>query len=125
MRVGALNVGTMHPFQSVMCLVTIWPMTRWKGNKAQELGRGYKLLHGGANEQGQNGVGIVKSKEMKDNLIMPIPFAKPIWVPGSQIQSEVIPGYATGDMSGPRPRSLHRHVDRQDRIRSVSSTTQR
>ena len=40
--------------------------TRWKGNKAKELGDGYKLFYSGANEQGRNGVGIVLSREMKN-----------------------------------------------------------
>ena len=42
--------------------------TRWKGNKAKELGDGYKLFYSGANEQGRNGVGIVLSGEMKNAL---------------------------------------------------------
>ena len=43
--------------------------TRWKGNKTNELGGGRKLLRSGANEQGRNGVGIVISKELKEDLI--------------------------------------------------------
>ena len=43
--------------------------TRWKGNKARELGEGYKLFYSGANEEGRNGVGIVLSKELKESLI--------------------------------------------------------
>ena len=42
---------------------------RWKGNKAKELGGGCKLLSSGANEQGRNGVGIVISKDLKEDLI--------------------------------------------------------
>ena len=43
--------------------------TRWKGNKARELGSGCKLFYSGANLQGRNGVGIVLSKELKDSLV--------------------------------------------------------
>ena len=42
--------------------------TRWKGDKAKELG-GCKLLRSGANKQGRNGVGIVISKDLKEDLI--------------------------------------------------------
>lgn len=38
--------------------------TRWKVNRARELGGGCKLLYSGANEQERNGVGIVLSKEL-------------------------------------------------------------
>ncbi|XP_037787486.1 uncharacterized protein LOC119583045 [Penaeus monodon] len=40
--------------------------TRWKGNKAKELGEGYKLINGGANGEGRNGIGIILSCDMKD-----------------------------------------------------------
>ncbi|XP_037773542.1 uncharacterized protein LOC119569459 [Penaeus monodon] len=40
--------------------------TRWKGNKAKELGEGYKLIYGGANGEGRNGIGIILSRAMKD-----------------------------------------------------------
>ena len=43
--------------------------TRWKGDKAKELGGGCKLLRSGANKQGRNGVGIVLSKDLKEDLI--------------------------------------------------------
>ena len=43
--------------------------TRWKGDKAKELGGGCKLLRSGANKQGRNGVGIVISKDLKEDLI--------------------------------------------------------
>ncbi|XP_066964265.1 craniofacial development protein 2-like [Macrobrachium rosenbergii] len=43
--------------------------TRWKGNKAKELGDGYKLYYSGANKQGRNGVGIVLSGELKNTVI--------------------------------------------------------
>ena len=41
----------------------------WKGDKAKELGGGCKWLRSGPNEQGRNGVGIVISKELKEDLI--------------------------------------------------------
>ena len=43
--------------------------TRWKGNKAKYFGRGCKLLRSGANEQEWNGVGIILSKELKEDQI--------------------------------------------------------
>ena len=43
--------------------------TRWKGNKARELGGDCKLFYSGADEKGRNGVGIVLSKEFKDSLV--------------------------------------------------------
>ena len=43
--------------------------TRWKGDKAKELGGGCKLLRSGANKQGRNGVGIAISKDLKEDLI--------------------------------------------------------
>ena len=43
--------------------------TRLKGNKARELGEDCKLFYSGADERGENGVGIVLSKERKDSLV--------------------------------------------------------
>ena len=43
--------------------------TRWKGNKAKELGDGYKIFYSGANKQGRNGVGIILSQELKNTVI--------------------------------------------------------
>ena len=77
LRIGTLNVGTMtgkgrelvdlmeRRKIGVLCVQE----TRWKGNKARELGEGYKLFYSGANEEGRNGVGIVLSKELKESLI--------------------------------------------------------
>ena len=76
-RVGTLNVGTMtgrgreladlmeRRKVGVLCVQE----TRWKGDKAKELGGGCKLLCSGANKQGRNGVGIVISKDLKEDLI--------------------------------------------------------
>ena len=43
-------------------------MTRWKGYKRNSWG-GCKLIRSGTNEQEWNGVGIVLSKELKEDLI--------------------------------------------------------
>ena len=43
--------------------------TRWKGNKAKYLVGGCKLLRSSANRQGRNGVGIVLSNALKEDLI--------------------------------------------------------
>ncbi|XP_068245355.1 craniofacial development protein 2-like [Palaemon carinicauda] len=42
---------------------------RWKGNRARELAKGGKFYYSGANMKGRNGVGIVVSKDLKENLI--------------------------------------------------------
>jgi hypothetical protein len=42
--------------------------TRWAGNKAKELGEGYKINYGLANKEGRFCVGIILSKELK-NLV--------------------------------------------------------
>lgn len=39
--------------------------TRWRGNKAKELGEGYKLYCSGV-VSGGNGVGIVESQKIKE-----------------------------------------------------------
>ncbi len=76
-RVGWLNVGTMtgrgrelvdmmeRRKVGVLCVQE----TRWKGNKARELGGDCKLFYSSADERGRNGVGIVLSKELKDSLV--------------------------------------------------------
>ena len=40
--------------------------TRWTGNKAKELGDGFKLIYGGANNENRNGIEIILSKGLKD-----------------------------------------------------------
>ena len=76
-RVGALNVGSMtgrgreladlmeRRKVGVLCVQE----TIWKGDKAKELGGGCMLIRSGANKQGRNGVGIVLSKDLKEDLI--------------------------------------------------------
>ncbi|XP_068215887.1 uncharacterized protein [Palaemon carinicauda] len=76
-RICQLNVGTMtgrgrevadwmrEKKIDVMCVQE----TRWKGNKAKEMGDGYKLWHNEANKQGSNGVFIVLSGELKNAVV--------------------------------------------------------
>jgi len=76
-KVGSLNVGTMsgkgrevvdlmeRRKLEVLCLQE----TRWRGNKARELGRGFKLFYSGADGRGRNGVGIILSPNHKENVI--------------------------------------------------------
>ena len=76
-RIGTLNIGTMTGRSrevadvmerrkiDVLCVQE----TLWKGNKAREIGSGYKLIYSGTDERGRCGVGVVLSKEMKDNVI--------------------------------------------------------
>uniref|UniRef100_A0A8D8SH78 Craniofacial development protein 2 n=2 Tax=Cacopsylla melanoneura TaxID=428564 RepID=A0A8D8SH78_9HEMI len=76
LRVGTLNVGSMtgrgreladmmrRRRVQILCVQE----TRWKGNKARELGDGFKLIYSGANSSGRNGVGIVLNEEMKTKV---------------------------------------------------------
>ena len=77
MRVGTLNVGSMtgrgreladfmeRRRVDVLCVQE----TRWKGNKARELGTGFKLIYSSASKEGRNGIGIVLSKTLKNCLV--------------------------------------------------------
>ena len=77
LRAGTLNVGTMtgkgreiadlmeRRKMDVLCVQE----TRWKGDKARELGDGYKLLYSGANKESRNGVGIVLSNKLRDSIV--------------------------------------------------------
>ncbi|XP_064108101.1 uncharacterized protein LOC135216647 [Macrobrachium nipponense] len=77
LRVGTLNVGTMtgrgRAIADLMKTrrvdILCAQETRWKGNKARELGEGYKMFYSGANREGRNGVGIILSSEMKKEII--------------------------------------------------------
>ena len=77
LRVGTLNVGTMTGrgraiadlMKSRRVDILCVQETRWKGNKARELGEGYKLIYSGTNKEGRNGVGIILSSEMKKEVI--------------------------------------------------------
>ena len=74
--IATLNVGTMtgrgrevvdvmeRRRIDVLCVQE----TRWKGQKARELGEGYKLYYMGVDNR-RNGVGIVLSPEMKERVI--------------------------------------------------------
>ena len=76
-RIGSLNVGSMTGRSrevvdvmerrkvDILCVQE----TRWRGNKAKDIGSGYKLLYSGADERGRSGVGIVCSKEVKENIV--------------------------------------------------------
>lgn len=76
LRVGTLNIGTMTGKGraiadlmrtrkvDVLCVQD----TRWTGDKAKELGDGYKLIYSGANKEGRNGLGIILSKERKNMI---------------------------------------------------------
>ena len=76
-RIATLNVGSMTARSrevaeminkrrvDIMCVQE----TRWKGDKAKELGGGCKLLYSGADEGGRSGVGIVLNSKMKEELV--------------------------------------------------------
>ena len=42
--------------------------TKWKGNKAREIGEGYKLYYSGASTA-RNGVGIILNREWQDKIL--------------------------------------------------------
>uniref|UniRef100_A0A8D8YAF2 Craniofacial development protein 2 n=3 Tax=Cacopsylla melanoneura TaxID=428564 RepID=A0A8D8YAF2_9HEMI len=75
-RIGSLNVGSMtgrgrelvdvmqRRRLSVLCVQE----TRWSGNKAVELGEGYKLFYSSANSSQRNGVGIILDRELKEEV---------------------------------------------------------
>ena len=76
MRVGTINIGIStgkgreiadlmeRRKMDVLCLQE----TRWKGNKAKELAGGHKLLYSG-NNTGRNGVAVILSINIRENLI--------------------------------------------------------
>ena len=76
-RIGTLNVSTMtgrgreladmmkRRKIKVLCVQE----TRWKGNKAREIGDGYKLFYSGSTAQCRNGVGIILAQEYKNDVI--------------------------------------------------------
>ena len=76
MRIGTLNVGTMtgrgreiadlmeRRKVQILCVQE----TKWKGEKAKELGGGYKLFYCGEKSD-RNGVGIVLDQELKKTVI--------------------------------------------------------
>ena len=49
----------------VLCLQE----TRWKGNKARDLGESCKLIYSEANRDSRNGVGILLSEDLKNSLV--------------------------------------------------------
>ncbi|XP_068227755.1 uncharacterized protein [Palaemon carinicauda] len=77
-RIGTLNVGTMtgrgrevvdmmeRRKVQILCVQE----TRWKGNKAKEIGAGYKLFfYSGCTERGRNGVGIILTGKLKSCVL--------------------------------------------------------
>ncbi|XP_066969173.1 uncharacterized protein [Macrobrachium rosenbergii] len=77
LRIGTLNVGIMTGRSrevadvmerrniDILCVQE----TRWNGNKAREIGSGFKMLYSGTDERGRCGDGVVLSKEMKENVV--------------------------------------------------------
>lgn len=76
-RIASLNVGSMtgkgREIADLMARRRIQILcvqeTRWKGNKAKELGDGFKLFYSGNNNNGRNGVGIVLDNELKKKVM--------------------------------------------------------
>ncbi|XP_042856876.1 uncharacterized protein LOC122243383, partial [Penaeus japonicus] len=72
LRVGTLNVGSMTGLADLMTKrkadILCVQETRWAGNKAKELGDGYKLMYGGVNkDEGMKGlanIGKISGKHM-------------------------------------------------------------
>ena len=77
MRIGTLNVGSMTgKSREVAEMMNIRRVdilcvqeTRWKGDKAKEIGGGCKLLYSGADESGRSGVGIIVNNDLKDKVV--------------------------------------------------------
>ena len=75
--IATLNIGSMtgrgrevadlreRRKNNILCVQD----TRWKSNKARELGGGYKLIYSGADERGRNGVGVVLDPQTKEELV--------------------------------------------------------
>ena len=73
LRVATMNVGTLTRRERewvelmkrrrvrILCV----QVTRWKKNRAKELGEGYKLYYSAATTEGINGVGIIVSEKIK------------------------------------------------------------
>ena len=76
MRFGTMNVGSMTGRGRAIAVlmksrnvdVLCVQETKWSGNKAKELGDGYKLIYSGAINN-RNGVGIILPRAMKDLVI--------------------------------------------------------
>ena len=77
MRIGTLNVGSMtgksrevaEMMNSRRVDILCVQETRWKGDKAKEIGGGCKLLYSGADESGRSGVGIIVNNDLKDKVV--------------------------------------------------------
>ena len=77
LRIGSINVGSMtgkggelvdmlERRKVEICCVQ---ETRWRGNKARPLGRGYKLIYSGTDARGRNGVGVILNKRWQENVV--------------------------------------------------------
>ena len=73
MKIATLNVGTMNGRsreivdimqRKILCVQE----TRWEGQKAKELGEGYKMSYSGEDSE-RNSVGIIVSPEMKERVL--------------------------------------------------------
>ncbi|XP_067138146.1 uncharacterized protein [Centruroides vittatus] len=77
LRVGTLNVGSMtgrgmevvDMMQRKRIDILCVQETRWRGDKAKELGDGYKLFYSSANRNGRNGVGIVVAGRWRSEVL--------------------------------------------------------
>ncbi|XP_050497452.1 craniofacial development protein 2-like [Diabrotica virgifera virgifera] len=75
-RIGSWNLGSLtgKSLELVDALkrrrvqIACIQETRWKGQRAKELGDGYKLWYVGSSNT-RNGVGIIADSEMKDNVV--------------------------------------------------------
>ncbi|XP_068242341.1 uncharacterized protein [Palaemon carinicauda] len=75
--IGTLNVGTMtgrgrevaDMMERRKVQILCGQETRWKGNKAKEIGVGYKLFYSGYTERGRNGVGIILAGKLKSCVL--------------------------------------------------------
>ena len=76
MRFGTYNVGSMTGkareladlMKSRKVDILCVQETKWSGNKAKEIGDGYKIIYS-VGVKKRNGVGIILSKELKDAVV--------------------------------------------------------
>ena len=79
MKIATLSVGTMNGrgreivdvMQRKKVEILCVQETRWNGQKAKELGEGYKIYYSGEGSK-RNGVGIMVSLEMKEGMLQVI-----------------------------------------------------
>ena len=76
-RFGTWNLGTltgkckelMDTLKRRKINIACLQETKWKGEKAREIGEGYKLFYSGGIDNRRNGVGIVVDHYMKDKVV--------------------------------------------------------